>query len=490
MPFLLLILLVLACLPEPEDRSQPPVWLGVYGSIGLTWAGVAVVVCTAAGLAQWMRRKLAQDPRQRERLLDRYASWRFYHLLGLVLVYGLALFVLGWGGVVEPGTIGGKPGALPGTELLILAPLLVALVLSWTFFYDAERALHESSPVSDRTTPYWSRWAYLLFHVRQNAALVFLPVLLLIVVKGLPRLFPQTSEDSQVLAGGLTLLTALTLLVGMPWIVRLVLGLKPMPEGPLRDRLMAASRRLRCRCGNILLWNTRGGVANAMVIGIVPVLRYVVLTDRLVAEMTPDEVEAVFGHEVGHVKHRHMLYYLAFLMISLALMAQFWSQLEVWFQEQISHKDLAMLPLVGLLSVYIFVVFGFLSRRCERQADIYGSRAVSCTRNDCHEHDGDVVLAPAAHGLCPTGIRTFISALEKVACLNGISRDRPGWLQSWQHSTIGRRVAFLEHVLAEPAVEARFQHSVRWLKWIVLLSLGALLLVVGWWSDWAMFRSL
>jgi Zn-dependent protease with chaperone function len=487
MPFLLLILLVLACLPEPGDRSQPPVWLGVKGSIVLTWAGVAAVVCTAAFLAQWMRRKLAQDPRQRDHLLDRYTSWRFYHLLGLVSVYGLALFVLGWGGVVEPGTVGGQPGALPGTELLILAPLLVALVLSWTFFYDAERALHEASPLSDRTTPYWSRWAYLVFHVRQRA-LVFLPVLLLIVVKGLPRLFPQAGDDYQTLAGGLTLGTALAMLAGMPWIVRLLLGLRPLPEGSLRNRLLAAARRLNCRCSDILLWNTRSGVANAMVIGILPVLRYVVLTDRLIAEMTPAEVEAVFGHEVGHVKHRHMLYYLSFLLISLAMLAQFWAKLEIWFQEQISQKDLAMVPLVGLLGAYIFVVFGYLSRRCERQADIYGCRAVSCTRNDCGEHNLDVALPPAARGLCPTGIRTFISALEKVACLNGISRDRPGWLQSWQHSTIARRVEFLEDIVADPRVEARFQWWVSWLKWIVLLSLGTLLLIVSWCSDWAMFR--
>ena len=53
--------------------------------------------------------------------------------------------------------------------------------------------------------------------------------------------------------------------------------------------------------------------------GPLPFLRYVVLTDRLVQEMTPEEVEAVFGHEVGHIKHHHLLFYFGFLIASLVV---------------------------------------------------------------------------------------------------------------------------------------------------------------------------
>src|SRR5207302_325305 len=86
------------------------------------------------------------------------------------------------------------------------------------------------------------------------------------------------------------------------------------------------------------------------------------------------------------------------------------------------------LPFVAFLGAYIFVVFGFLSRRCERQADVFGCRAVSCGRADCTGHDEGWVLDQIragsvsdrkGHVLCPTGIQTFISALEKVASVNG-----------------------------------------------------------------------
>jgi len=508
MPFLLLLLLTVACLPvkwwpppswveslgtealRPFGIDAPPASLAsLVGSTLLTWLAVALVVGAAAVHAWSMRHRLASQPQARGGLLHRHAAWRFYHLVGLFGFYGLALYVLGWGWVAQgaPDPNGPEMDALPGTELFILAPFLVGLVSSWAFFYDAERALHDAIPGGpDLTVPYWSRSAYVIFHIRQNLALVFIPVLLLITVNGLPRLLPAMEGGSQIVGAATTIFAAATVFICMPWVIRMVLGLRPMAEGALRTRLLLAAKRLNFRCSNILLWNTRGGVANAMVVGILPWLRYVVLTDRLISEMTPGETEAVFGHEVGHIKHRHMIYYLAFLLISLAVLSQIWELANLESVLNLSsRKDLAVLPVVGSLGAYIFLVFGFVSRRCERQADIYGCRAVSCSRADCCGHNDDVTLLPGGQGLCPTGIHTFINALEKVAYLNGISRDRPGWLQSWQHSTIAHRVAFLQGVLTDPTTEPRFQRRVSLVKWALFLGLGAVLLFLGMTYGWA-----
>jgi len=62
-----------------------------------------------------------------------------------------------------------------------------------------------------------------------------------------------------------------------------------------------------------------------------------------------------------------------------------------------------------------------------------------------------------------------------VARLNGISRDKPGWLSSWQHSTIARRVEFLQDVLRDPSLERRFQWRVALVKFGLFVGLvGAL----------------
>jgi STE24 endopeptidase len=265
----------------------------------------------------------------------------------------------------------------------------------------------------------------------------------------------------------------------MPWILRLVLGWKPLPPGLLRQRLQASARRLRFRCSNILVWNTRRGMANAMVIGILPWIRYVVFTDRLLDDFTPDEIEAVFGHEVGHIRHHHIPYYFGILTASVLVLGWLITDVVVSYigplpfaLDSHSSECVSAFSLVAVLLAYIFVVFGFLSRRCERQADVFGCRAVSCACPDCGGHENEVLFAPHGQGLCPTGIKTFIRALEKVAAVNGISRDRPGFLQSWQHGSIGRRIEFLQQMLLDPGVERRFQRRVFLFKALLLLILG------------------
>jgi STE24 endopeptidase len=231
-------------------------------------------------------------------------------------------------------------------------------------------------------------------------------------------------------------------------------------------------------------------MANAMVIGLFPWPRYIIFTDRLLEDFSEDEVEAVFGHEVGHVKHRHMLYYLGFLSGSVLVLwlggerlVPLVNQVPAvarWIDPtpERAHELLSMLPPAALMLGYVFVVFGFVSRRCERQADVFGCRTVSCLRGDCPGHQTHDLLPEGGTGLCPTGIRTFMRALEKVALVNGISRDRPGFLQSWQHGTIARRVQFLQGVLADPAEERRFQRRVAAVKWGILAVLCVLLALV------------
>jgi Zn-dependent protease with chaperone function len=483
MPFLLLLLLAVVLV---GDTWPPPVWETPATPDFLmlsspTWLGVAILIASAYFIALWTQRTIQRDPYDREHVLQRYATLRLYHLAGLFIHYGLALYILGWGWVVQglctpsrpPGSVD-PPEMFPGAELLILAPFLAALVGSWACFYKAEKAFHDTA--TWRVRSFWSRRAYVAFQLRQNLALIIAPLGLMIVQRALQRAFPD--------AGFIIALCLVpAVFIGLPWILRIVLGLKPLPEGALRDRLFQAARRLKFRFSNILVWNTNGGVVNAMVAGVIPWPRYVLLTDRLVNELPPEEVEAVFGHEVGHVRHYHMIYYASFLIGSMLAVGWFFTlatdaipALKDLFAQ---NEAWASVPVVGILGAYIFVVFGFLSRRCERQADIYGCRTVSCARDDCLYHTEGTPLPAGASNLCPTGIGIFIEALEKVARLNGISRNRPGWLQSWQHSTIARRVDFLQQLLVDPSLERRFQRRVRRVKWALFVVLASVFLVLA-----------
>ena len=513
MPFLLMVFLTVACLPKWD---APPGWVdSIFWSAVLTWLAVVFLALEAFWSARRIRRAVDQDADQRDRAARRYERGRFGRQLLLIGVYALSLYAFSWGWAVAQFWSWDGHGKEPmlGVKVLTLAPFFVALLLSWVFAYDADRSLFlaayrqldgdplartfldtgpaaPAAPARDAAKEFGGRWSYVAFQARQKLALVFLPVLLLVVEQEISLSFGKTIPDEwawQLSAAGVLGVTAVML--SLPWMVRLALGLKPLPPGPTRDRLMAASRRLRFRCSDVLLWDTRGGMANAMVIGVLPWPRYVVFTDRFLEEFNGDEVEAVFGHEVGHIKHRHMPYYLGFFMLSMAVMLyaclyaiSLWPGLGGGSTSAILDGlplNDAWIPVgAAALLAYMFLVFGFLSRRCERQADVYGCRAVSCGRGDCVGHENGAVLAPHARGLCPTGIRTFIYALEKVASVNGMSRDRPGFLQSWQHGSIARRVAFLYSLLKDPVAERRFQQRVAWVKWGTFLVLGAALAVL------------
>jgi Zn-dependent protease with chaperone function len=245
-------------------------------------------------------------------------------------------------------------------------------------------------------------------------------------------------------------------------------------------------------------------MANAMVVGVLPQARYVVFTDRLLHELSEDEVDAVFGHEVGHARHGHLVYYALFLVLSVLTVGALYEVLRKsnWFVGKETQTWLIVGPVL-FMGLYMFLVFGFLSRRCERQADLFGCRAGSCHDPNCDRHHDTTPLAPNGIGLCPTGIEAFIRALRRVEEINGMTRTRTEprrgllnsvfqwfgvllvWLQTWQHSTIEKRVAFLRRVRDDLEIERRFQKRVFLIRILILGTLIAVLISVAvlWGSD-------
>jgi STE24 endopeptidase len=125
---------------------------------------------------------------------------------------------------------------------------------------------------------------------------------------------------------------------------------------------------------------------------------------------------------------------------------------------------------------YFAAIFGILSRRFERQADVFGCRAVSCGNPYCPPHP-DLYSRPDPSRiegpLCPVGIRTFVNALKRVAALNRMEPEA----RSWRHGSINRRIEFLEGLEGKPQAERRFQIGVSWLRVGLALALIAGLFV-------------
>lgn len=487
MPLFVICLLLVLCAPAPWPA--PPFGVGPAGSAALTLAAAAVPLAAAFALRFWAIRAVRRDLAGHVGVENAYARGRRLLVFVNVGAAVAAVAGLGWGHTVRTTVLvehNAQRVLAPFAELLVPLPYFLILFGCWLTHYDAERTLHRATATGFTDRPFWSRAGYVLQHARKLALFVGLPVGMMVATQTLGRFAPETSRDDWFKFGSLA--AAPVVLVLFPLLVKPLLGLKPMPPGPTRDRFEALAKRLNFRCRDFLLWPTHGSMVNAVITGVVPRARYVVFTDRILDDMPADELDAVLGHEIGHAKHGHLWYFLAFLALSLTVLgaAFHFAVVRWWPGAAFAGEDAGWLLVVQVAVVfsYLFVVFGFLSRRCERQADVYGCKAVSCANPNCTGHDADTVYPPGGKSLCPTGIRTFARGLDRVGgtdphAKRGVLWAVVAWVRAWQHFTMPRRVAFLMSLIDDRKREPRFQRRVRVLRWGLLLGLAALLVVLG-----------
>lgn len=225
----------------------------------------------------------------------------------------------------------------------------------------------------------------------------------------------------------LFLLGAFTVMVAaFPLVVRYSLGARPLLEGaPLRRHLERQSARLDFSCRDILMWTTRRPSYNAAIVGVTARFRYVILTADLCKQLSLDELGAVFAHEVGHAKRHHARYYLLFTLSFFAILAPLSDAVgrvvEVATDAAIDAGVAgAVIVFLPAFAGYWMFLFGFLSRRFELEADVYGA-----------QHSRDPGL--------------FIETLEKVARLSRIRRRA----RASRHFSIAGRSEFLRRVFVE-----------------------------------------
>jgi STE24 endopeptidase len=446
-PFLLAVLaaLVIAenCPPGPAD--------GVLWRSELTALAIAVVVVAAQAISSVTAVRIRRRPEASDQILSICGRWRRMHTalwIGMVTVISL---VIGWPQIVRFNW--GLDGTFLLDEILILLPVLIPLVLSWIAFYQIERATYAARVAagSPRTRPAPSLKHFLSLHARHYLGVMLVPILLLIAAQDAVALWMPGALRS----GWSTLVYAVPvalMVVFFPTLLRRLWKTRPLAAGELRERLTALSTRAGLPVREILIWETRGVVVNAAVSGWIPGHRYVFLTDALIDRLTSQQIEAVFGHELGHIRRRHLLLrglvMLAPLSMLLALETA-WPESAAALNtvttqlQSTAHLPLAIGVLITLAS-YAYFVFGGYCRLLEREADLYGCRMLETeTPEEAHQ--------------------VFCSALERLAIESGVPREK----STWQHPSIARRTAFLTKASEEPERLQRFERRVRWLNWLL-----------------------
>lgn len=162
--------------------------------------------------------------------------------------------------------------------------------------------------------------------------------------------------------------------------------LEPLPEGPLKDRLLALADRTGFRAAAIEVMDgsKRSGHANAFFTGFGR-FRRIVLLDTLLRQLTPEETEAVLAHEVGHYRRGHIPRMLALsAVLQLAGFFAISRLLEAgWFNTGFGFPAGELAPALllfalasGLVTFWFSPLGNVLSRRHEFEADAFARDAM------------------------------------------------------------------------------------------------------------------
>ncbi len=427
------------------------------------------------------------------RAFQRIETLTVAYTLAVIPLYGLDLW-LGWVTALR-GAVGDR---VLIDELLALAPSVGLIVWGWWVYYPIDRRLREARLLSrlDRGLPVyptWSRGQYLVAHLRHQLALLFVPLTLLIgwseaVWRYVPAGAWGFGADPR---PGVALGGALVIFLFAPVLLRHIFDTAPLPPGEVRRSLDEMCRHQRVGVRELLLWRTHGVMLNAAVMGLIAPLRYILLTDALLDTMRRDEVEAVMAHELAHVRRHHMFWLLAGAVGSLGVIevaAQALGRaLGVWGEgggatggEVLVRAGwapawlsepwfLSAMLTVGALLAWL-AVFGWISRRVERQADTHAVEYLVERQPEPTRDQRGLAVVDAG------SVETMVSALQTVAELNNISPRRP----TWRHGSIAWRQAYLRGLVGRPVDRLEIHRVMARVKLACLAAIGLIALAYFW----------
>lgn len=471
---------VVLWLPDaPQPPFRPLLGMGDWGlAVAVAAAYPLVIAIVSIVASRLVIRQLDDHPPRPLKGQQVYSGASL--VVRVLIVLGLAIQVVLTAWVPMVREQWGLSSFYGLDEIVVLTPFLVAQIASWVCLYPADRAIRhlvfearllEAAPVH----PIWTLRQFVIFNLRHQLLVVLVPMVVIIVAYDatranagwLRRVVGVRWADNAVLA-----MVAAGIFVVAPAFLCWIWHTIALPAGALRARLTALCKRINLRYRRIMIWRSQGLVVNAAVTGLVPQLRYVLLSDGLIESLDDEKIEAVFGHEAGHIKHHHIFFFLNFAVLSM-LIAGGIMELVARRWPTFLDSGYGNLVMGTLLGVIWLLGFGWISRRFERQADLYGARvtgdSVTECRNPCSVHPTSPVDRTPRHAVCTTAAANFCDALEEIAILNGI----PIHARSWRHSSIASRIAHLRKLAAEPAAAVRFERLVLGIK--VTLFIGMLI---------------
>jgi len=212
-------------------------------------------------------------------------------------------------------------------------------------------------------------------------------------------------------------------------IMPLFFKFEPAGEGELRDRLLRLADRFNTQVRGVYIWKLgeKTSKSNAALMGFGPTRR-IVVADTMIEANTPDEIEVVLAHELGHHVHRDIPRLIAVqavvMVVGFGVINVVLGALSDSFGLR-GLDDFANLPLLMLIAsvgmLLILPAINAYSRRREHAADVFALEATGRPED-------------------------FISAMRSLGEQN-LAQEDPNPIMEFlfhSHPSLGKRIRFAE----------------------------------------------
>ena len=328
-------------------------------------------------------------------------------------------------------------------QTLALLPLLIGLICIRLAFYQVNKLQpgHYREILS-------LQFKFLLFPLLP----MFLYLVMMDAIHWLPYAAKVFIVEHPYILIGLILPVIISAYIFAPLLMQFLWKTEPLAvDSVLKEKLDRLTRQSGIKYREVVVWQTGSLlIANAAVAGTLPWNRRIFLTDALLEYFTDEEIETVVAHELGHIRYRHIPTYMLFSLFYLLNYPFFYVLVEEPLLTYLAESQsllsvVSTLCSLAFLIVYFIVIFRYLSRRCEHQADLYAVR---------------LTQKPEA----------FKDALVKLAVLNSVPKSIRRFFEIFNtHPSIYRRVEFINQWIEHNSAVQRYKNYLVEVKVLILL---------------------
>ena len=406
----------------------------------------------------WMQFKKIEARAEEESLT--YIDQRFQTVLTrqsilAILIYAIDIYGLNISGLLNPFSVF---KTIPTLEALIFLILFIGyLSIIWICAYGPYKEIYRNG---------LSKRSYVISNISFSIPII-LPWLCLSATADIINILPFDAPRQFLLStqGQIIYFMFFLFLIAIigPVLIQKFWGCRPLRSGLTRHRIEFLCKKADMKFKDIMVWPLFGGrMITAGVMGLIKQFRYILVTPALMRQLNPYELDAVIAHEIGHIKKKHLLFYLFFFAGYLIL--AFTSldliiYLIIYAQAVLGHIDNNVsnnetftsicfsLCMITVFLVYFRYIFGYFMRNFERQADLFSYTMMGSAK-------------------------PLISTFEKIAITSRQAPDRP----NWHHFSIKERIDYLKKCESDNSWIKR--HNIKIRKSIAVYIAGILL--VGW----------